>query len=782
MRWKAYTLGSTISHIKNDENTFLYLLISYVAITSILSHLVDMPEILRSFISLPSMIIIPYVSGFPFLVLFSLKKHVFGGDVISWAFLSWLVGIFIQTLLAELLQFLSIFSMYYLLGATSFFFVSAVYLNKKGTMINTKSLIRKMNWRKGLLCTFVLLAGVIPVAIASIHIPYPLFGLNHDLPRSIFQPVLRAGHDNYFMLSARAPEVLLVVFSSFLYNADPLGVLWSSRFLLNSLFSLGVFLFVFRITKSKYYALLASVLAPLTMVGVLDPTWCAFFDVPAQHFRSNTILYAIFPYALCVVETSLKKATMILKDMIKLMFSTFSLFLLVFVYFIVPEDILFGLPTFFKLLRVDPLILPMFLLIGIVTYYYSLKFKTSDASLSLGLIWIILSFSIIHREESLFFVTVVFLYMFLRYSIPWIKKLRIKISFRTHTVKKIRGLSLLKLAMVLVSISTLVLYFLGPAIKMNIVFWRYQITSAEWFQVKCTDFLYGNGYLILVLSTLGVIGIVIKSKSHKNLFLSFMFILLLFSYFLPLIWTYRLFKQIPIFMAYVVTASIFSIHKFVSSKITYRKNLVNFFILIFIGILLTDSINPIWHRFTYRNSLTPETNWQSFNTFQEVTLASFIKDNMPSNSIIISDYFTMWVVTPLSNRIWVIDKFMGSVESPYLNERLRDIMHNVFLAPNSESAYQEILRISRMLPFDENDYILKTNQDGTPMTAIIVISRRTMGWIKQGSPEEFTLNLGNKIDPNMLRLFNNETYFVQQFQDGEDYYVYTLVNNTAIQG
>jgi len=648
------------------------------------------------------------------------------------------------------MQFLSIFSIEWLALITAGLFLLPTFLGAKSQSTSRKATLGLRN-AAPYICAVLL--GITPVFIASIHMPYPLFGLNFDLPRSISQPVDRVLETDYLVLSARAPEVLLVSLSSFLYNVTALEVLWSSRFLLGSVLSLGVFLFVKEITETETIALLAALLAPLLMVGSLDPTWSPFFDTPAQHFRSNTILQAIFPYTLLIVYRAIGKTReKVQLNLNKVMLAVLSFFFAFFAYSIIPENTLLELPPFYKLLRIDPILLPiLFSGLVLVSLFYFSSLNPQEAQILLLLFWTVMSFSIIHRQESLYFVLMLSLFAILIHS-----------SWRPKQIKVCRSISVITLCtgFILVSLALLV--------KPDITVLGFEISHYSFEYIKLRDFWFGNGQIVVVVSLIGAIGLAVKSQSRMEIMMSLLFSATLFLFFAPIIWTYRLFKQLAVLMAYVVAVTLgYVLHWGLRQKL--KRVMIKLGFAAFMTMLIANSSIPIWHRFAYRSSLIPEQNWQSFNTTEEIVIAEFIRRNTPPDSVIISDYFTMYTLTPLSNRIWAIEKFMGP-ESLGFEERLGRIKHEVLLARNSSSAYGSAMQLSLSLSFDELDYIERTQADIELPNIIIVITPRTNSWVHQ-EDLGFSLALSTPVDPYVLRIFNEQRYFRMIFS-ASDHYVY----------
>lgn len=710
------------------------------------SHL----SIVLSFSSLPLILAVPYFFGEFIEVIFfrkSLREYLLSLNISLRWFIRWLIGIYSMSTLATVLQFIGAFKIFYyilLLGVIFGFMVSYKHYNCLAF-----SFFRE-NWWPFI---FSWAISIVPAVIASIFIPFPLFGINHDAPRYIVQPVLRIIEDNYLQLSTRVSEVLLTSLAALIFKLDPLCFLWSARFILYIIFSTGVFLFVYSNTKDRVLSLITVLVSSYINMGGQNPLLMLFFDVPAQHFRGNTILFSIFPFALFFIEKSLLSSDLNSRELTRALLTLNTITFVLFFYFVFPENY-FGLPSYYKLLNVDPIILPLLLLAGVLIE--KIRFSKNSLKNYFHVMYIItLGFFAFHREETLLFLLTISIYSFLRL---WLKEWLNK-SEKPYIL------------ILLISLSILMEY-IGNNLGLPTIDLR-GIIRTQWpidFSLKCDELIYGNSILTTLFFIVGII-LALISRNNFEISITTITLIILSFYFLPIPWTYRFFKELSIFEGYIIA---FAIHKVINSisKCSVRK-IISSLMLVILAVSLAY---PIFYRFSYSLSLfSPELKYQTLITDEEYQLALFIREEMPGNIRIISDYFSMWVLTPLSNKIWIIDKFMNLEEMTNEEvEKIQYIKNNIFLAKSSKEAYKAILGLEKNFkePFDEADYIRKTGK--VQLSFIIVLSRRTSSWVKKEGYYGLTFDIDTHVDQNLLRLFEDERFFTPLYNINDKIYAFQV--------
>jgi hypothetical protein len=727
---------------------------------------------LKAFLSLPSIIILPCLFGF-FMILparkYSLDKP---NDAFSVSFLSWLLGIYVLCVLAIWLQSANQCSLLFpiLFGGVLFSLLTEKKFPESAFHINYNPKFVK-------LLIIASLIGVLPIIIASFNVPFPIFGLNHDLPRIIVQPTLRAINDNYFMVNTRHPEVLLSTFACKLYNIDPLSFAWTARFLLGIVFSIGIFLFIYEISSNTLLSLLSVLFGVFIMSGGSNPgVGGLFFEIPAQMFKGNSILYALFPYVLLIVKRNVREESVKLREMSKITIILVTILLLIFIYQI-PENqppftFLGALPTFWKMFNLDPWFLLLLPTLGILSGIILLKSSQSRKQFLLFFILLVTMFEI-HRENVYLIIFAALAYVLVSNYLR--ERLTINIhqlgkTFHISTSFLVRLLGCILVALITFQIIGIfqipVFYPIGMVSQMNVDFWY-----------KFNELIFGNSILFLMVFLVGCLYIVFNSKYVEQRSLVCVTFVLLLFYFSPLAWSYRIFGQLAVFMAYVSSFLVYQLYQKIGIRSKqYRTSLIVGFLFV---VLLFSLAYPVYYKFSARSWVTPSDQiYQTSLSPEEFQIASVIKNSVQNKAMLISDYFSMWTISPLTNSLTPIQKLMSPDSESA--ETLSYIKNNVFLAPDGEKAYFSLLSLKNRITYDESDYINKTGVNIDNIDFLVLVSRRTSSWIKHQDYIGFTFDLDNSIDNNILKPFYDKRYFELIYSVKGEIYLFKAKPNVAM--
>lgn len=730
---------------------YTLLLLSYIFLGFFITRFPLIPEIIKSFLSLPSIIILPCIFGEVLIFLCRKLEYINNNfDLISRVTIEWILGTLILTIIAIELQYFNVFWLFYPI-------VYGVLLLAAVRSLLDKSERHYARWRgeQAAFITISALFGLLPVTIASLFIPFPLFGINHDLPRMLVQPTLRAIEDNYLMLDTRVPEVLLSVLACHFFNVDPSSFAWSARFLLGAVFGVGTYLLVFKVSGDRYIALLTTLVASFILSAGANPLFTVFFDIPAQHFRSNTILLSVFPWVLLLAEKHVGEAYKNWRTLFKHLLLLFPLTLVMFTYLVFSEVIYFGLPHYYKLVNWNPLVIPLFLAGGIGLSQYMIK----ENKVEFLLIYLIaLTFFLIHAEETILYMLILYLYLLFA-------------SLENH--KNNNNFMRIIVAIAVVYVTLCKFLPLSISEVLNNLTKLFIHLEVQWdINFKFNELLHEWNLLFMVLFIMGSLTILTSQDKHSLRFLSIAW-LCLFIYFLPIPWTYRVFKELKLFMAYVITFPFSLLANYVDkvrihillSRKSKMSNLVKLrisrihILIMLIIILLLLLVQPIYDRFSYWCEYFPQKGIQTQITLEEWDAALWMRKNVPKDAILISDYFTMWVLTPLSNKVWAVEKSMDPPEQvPGLLLQLRYIKHSIFQANSSEDAFKAALKVKPI--WVERLFVKHINGVEESRTRVIVISKRTSEWVRLDGYYGFTwIWSRSEIDSRLLALFQDDRYF-----------------------
>lgn len=731
------------------------------------------PEYVWVILAMPLILVIPYKIGnlFTFLItkltsISSLTKESKVTDVL----LCWIVGLGGVVLISAALQALGFFYLF-------FYVLTGLLLVE--LIINPTRLwsfqLSKVSKHK-IVAAFVACAiGILPLIISLQFIPYPLFGLNHDSARAIIQPSILAIEDQYLMLDVRLPEVMLISIPSFFFNLDPISVLWMSRFVLAFLFAIGIFLYCQEKVKDLRLSLLAVLISTFILTGGTEPTGMLFFDVPAQQFKGTTILYALFPLTLLLIDQKIQTQQRSLKSMIKVTFLVGFVSLLLYLFLLV-EDQMLALPRGMLVFQIRPLILPLIFVTSILVG--NKLFSKRENRLGFNILFMIsFVFILIHIHEGLLTVLALFLYILLSSFSSWQKK---------NLTGIVSPINLARIAAVFVFLYVLLQRM--DIIHIDSVTIPY--LSAKWdvgFSFKFNEFVIGTGALILAFFILSQLYLLLVKKVGV-IVPSLIASIMLFGYFSPIIWGYRLFRIINPFMTIMIVLLLYSLCKIVDRpelSLTIRKKVIpkrlSSILLLFLVVGLFPSLfYPVYDRFAFRNEFIPDNQpAQTYFLPAEYEAAIFIREQMPRNTIIVSDYFSMWLLTPISNSVWLIDRVMEVEEmNNESQETLRFLKKDILRAESSEKAYERIHLLSNRIPPESLYHINDAGIEN--FTFIVVISTRTSAWLSQDSLD-LSYRTAYSIDPVTFNLFYNHRYFKLLQQIDGQVYIFEVIPTALFQ-
>ncbi|MHA1334111.1 MAG: hypothetical protein ACTSPL_08605, partial [Candidatus Odinarchaeia archaeon] len=187
-------------------------------------------------------------------------------------------------------------------------------------------------------------------------------------------------------------------------------------------------------------------------------------------------------------------------------------------------------------------------------------------------------------------------------------------------------------------------------------------------------------------------------------------------------------------------------------------------------VIAPNILNPLYMKF----SRFPGSKLASY----EYEAALWLRDNTEETEVILSDYWTMMLLNPLSNKIWLTDRQFRyeplDLEYKHLLEELRN---GVFKAPNPQAAYRKIITLVDEMRFGidwtEQYYCNYVGIDPKNISFIIVLSSRTVKWLETEKnnvmePQYSTVN------NNYLAIFNNAKYFTPLFKISRQIYIFKV--------
>jgi hypothetical protein len=604
-------------------------LLAYVILGSVFCYLLPLPELAKSILSLPSWLILPYFLGKGVrLLLYRLKIdfHIVRGSSV----LSLILGIYSLIVLSFLLDLLGLSivleNLYVLILCGAFVYL--VYKTLKRGMQKTFYKFSRLGF---LAIAFCLLVSFIPAMISRSVFPFP-YGTIETISISFeqYQPALRFMEHGYLQ-HYRIFDYVSLSFSSQLFNIDPISFIWSASFLMMAIYSVGLFLFSFSLSKSKVVALLTALVGSFLNMNV-------FRDIPTL-FRSNVFMYIFFPLTLYLTHRSISRRNYRAKDVI-LTLTLLGVIVVSYVYLIesniwqnfVPPNLQY--PDEWQSHVWIPAILvttfPIISAVGYVARLLSKKNQFLSDNASILLLTLFFFFSLINPENI----------AFILFTLAFIGLYFVATSRKMHI--------LLYVFVVFVFAFILIQNFVTALPVSNpfssVIFPQFAGTFEPISFSQRFQWLFEtNLTAVLIIALIFGISAALFSAKRENLLVVSAFSLALFLYFSPEAFAYRLFKEMSPMMAYVISVGLVVIFGILVDR--RKMNTTIFLSVLMIAVLLPNLIIPVYQRH-YDSFLG-----QPIISDYENEAAMWLKDNTAENSLIISDFGTMQLLASLSNKM-----------------------------------------------------------------------------------------------------------------------------------
>jgi len=739
--------------LKIDVLCFLY-----VTILSIIFHYIPSSTIgvFACFLSLPSFIIIPYLFGKS--VIMSLDKFLwklglFPSDLFSLFIFSWILGSYLAGTLAGLLTLIHfpvlVKNLSFLILAFSGLTIAYKWLKK-----DTSKNVFRVNIKIPLLVLFIIFMASTPVIIIKFYRPFPQALLKNIHMDSLWvQTAYRMLCSGYLEPEIRWPNTLFPYITLSLFRVEPLHFLWSAPFALAVIFAFGLFSFSYALSKKTEVALLSVLFGMFINIHV---GWPGQFIL---HFKDCQILYAIFPFVLYSIYKKTieieSRPIMHFKGLALLSAILFSTFIALEKVYVLVSD-----PNwqYFCVSVIKPISMVILPFLGI---FASLRLKDRVRR---GLFLLIFMYSITfyfwHSEEALLYTLVMLLFVFI-----------------CDIVQDKRGRSFVW-ALAFTAFIYIYMQWIGifhvPNIPISGI-WNPQIVRADIdvFNVKRICFNFANRAILRVLMVIGGV-FTLTSKKRENLIAVAMLAATLLIYFSPEYHTIRAYKEYSPFMAYILSFSIYSIYQRLNVFQLKSRPKLNRVLSTLMIVLIVVSILPILDDPLQEAC----SRWSSseYVADYEYKTANWIKENLPENTLVVSDYRTMLLMDSLGNKIWVTGKGMhaqslGSNES---KQAINIIKYEIFKANSSEKVYLSVQKLPALIHVQERSYLSYTGIVSNDLGMIIIVSSRTVKWIEQEGIDDVMDAQYSKVDPKYIEIFENATYFELIYNVDETLYIFRV--------
>lgn len=718
----------------------------YIVVVGTILHILTVPEFYKSLFAQIGLIAIPYLVGRPFFYLIkkSLKSEDYkDGDCVVNSIVIWSLGVVFIMLLEIFLYVNYLFDIKYfviILLIISTFSIFIRFFEEDCSILSKNfKYISPLIVYSLLFALFITNYWNYPYANENDYIRHAFYTsqiVELNRPLIFYSPYLPTMHTLY------AIQATIFNVKNMLY------LLWSSRFLLYPLFSVGIFLFSYAFSKNIWIALFSGLTGTsltYNIEGSLFPS----------HTAPKNFISLLFPYVLYIgINMYTKKLRLAnMWESIKLLLSCLiSVFVTFFVLFftkangVIGYEIGYILMIFFISIVIIPIILKRF---------FNIKFQYTFFTLT------ILGITLIFIHKTNGFFSFVFLSIFLLLSIFYTS---IDIKYG-------------KLFSLIIYLCTIIIYSVFhfkilnypekpilslPSVSLFLFGWQNIINYIK-------D-IYPD--ILLVLFVLAIIYSIITEYDMLYFVFASIASLLMILYFSPIYASYRFLIYLHPLIIFFSTYIIFKILKI--NMNSAKKSYIMLFLVFFsigLHIYLHDMKNLEKSAVIKKQEIT-----QVFEIGEYLNKIKNKKD-----SIVIGEQGGMGWYQGISSfyaGIWPIYLWDGDIYR-------RDLIENIYLANTSQQAYFLIKNLlenkKRIISYPDNKYIEIERFYNKPKKVFILYDEMQASWLgdvnsvyKFGDPKYFKLLF---ITKNM----RNATFYVFKMNKKPNMNVQILVNNPSFE-
>ena len=770
-------------HYLKKNSIFKICFLNYIFLSFIFNSFIIEEEFIKTIIGAPHLFLMPCSIGNLFYKLlsksirlnFKRKVHFVVELTIYWVF-----GLFLITLVALILQLFNGFSVFIFSLIVLLLYISGILY------FDGHSKLEQFDKKRFTIFLVILLIGLIPLIILKLYTGFPgsysivVYRFNH-ISESIIQRniIILEQQTDYLPIF---PIVISAI--SYIFNVETISLFWIGPFIIETIFFCGVYTFILYIFKERIYAFLSGIISLYIL------TWNTnFYFPPVFELQPRSITFAIFPYIFYLILKYYQNSDKKMKFKIKKNFT--DILFLVLNYFIIFTAMFL---TKHREISNRKVTISLVLLILILINLSYLRIIKSNKFYLFNLLIFFITLPLFHTLESFYYFFVLFLLIIFKH-----------IEMNTNGRFSIKKISLLY------SISSLILMFLLFLIITNIIFIDPEFfrlfdilininTNPNIFQ----DFLICLQSITIPISVfvfIYMLKIIFKASDNQlNNQMVLIFLIVLLIYLMPIMDIVRIGGSFVVFITFfIISFTIFIFHaidklkthflvitfeKFMSRVIgklkvasfvnTFKKSIFKMipklnkkFKKTYIkGIILLIIIIPLIFPFVnYIENKQNQLNSSNLSlySYYEYNMGIWIRDNTPSNSIIISDPETVYLISGISGREIIIPTVMLVQDLRLEDHVILDLIkNNILKTLDPEMAYN----YSSLL--------------GKENTAIIIISGRTLKWISQNSYQFIQKPFSFYNTTCFEKFFNNSYFrFLKKFGEDEIFAFELALQNTT---
>lgn len=741
-----------------------YLILSYTLFSFLLIPDIIKNTLILGFILSPTIFLLPILFGKSIWVILMRFKLASSSSYLIFFFLG-------SSLLTTLCIFFQIFRLpvtlaYYIMITTiSIAFITDILKNFPKVNFLLITHYNKVIFDIKFVAVVISLAiGTIPAMIIGTTRPIGTVGVDHSAGVEFIQPInriLEYGIVDYW--KTRSLPVIIAAIVPFFTNKAilPIDLYWILPFLLSSLFTLGVFLLAYEITRKIEISIVASLFSAFLNLG-----HGVFFDAVSHIFRYQTLITAFFPFVLCYVyryETAMiSKGGDVFSLIHKLLFiPTLAL---------LPLSISFIKPKVFMHILQREEVTPILMVITLLfLLFYGRKLSMEESKNLWFLSGIFLLFIIIcdPLQPLVFNILPLFILM---YFLVLVERVGTTLS---------RILMSIFLIYIILVISNIITLSNVPA-----PIERLSVYVSYTQSFKSEALFKANSRLVISIFLGFLLTLILLIKNNRAILcVVFMTITYLLLYFMPTTVTMPLpHHGLNIFMAITIAIGLYKVvmlmgrgvSRFFSINLADTKVKATLLVIYLLASLFF--LNPVFTSFNERFSWKPSgAMFRSIFTDYELEAMNFIRTKIPSDVRIISDPFTMRTFTSLTNRQWLIEsKMLAPAFTDEGKKILQVIKNDVLLARDGDHAYEAIKKLKAIVPYDEKMF-LELSGEHVSGKFIVVISGRTDWWLRaKGINWEYWFPFTYHLEREHVNIFLNNSHFKPLFIREGKIYIFSV--------
>jgi len=246
------------------------------------------------------------------------------------------------------------------------------------------------------------------------------------------------------------------------------------------------------------------------------------------------------------------------------------------------------------------------------------------------------------------------------------------------------------------------------------------------FSKKFLVFRYSVGHVVILSAIIcGFLAVYLKNR--ELLAIVSVLGILVIIFFLPDDFTYRFYKEICPFLSIVSAYGIVYLLKFFEGRTKWKIKTV--YITLIIVLLLPTFVDSSYERFS---KLPEGMETASAIADFEYQAADWLRENTTKNTIILSDFRTMVLVTPLANRISPVEKTMLVSELGEEDLTTLGNIKDILSGTNSDLVYDAIKSVYGKMSYRDK-YYLESQERFEDISYVIIVSSRTIKWLKTPS-------------------------------------------------